>query len=72
VACRAVWYAFEPDGYLLGGRIVARPCGAETGWREPHCPAHARQLAEADRLGLEVPDPAAFPPAPAAEQPALL
>jgi len=72
VACQATWYAFEADGLVLGGRIVSRECGAETGWREPYCPAHARQLAEVDRLGLPLPDPAAFPEGPFAVQPSLL
>jgi hypothetical protein len=79
VACAAVFYTFEPDqAGLLGGRIVAHECGAPVApvsWpnKQPrHCPSHVRQLAEVGRLGLAVPDPAAFPPASAAEQPALL
>ena len=72
MACRATCYAFEADGQVLGGRIVARECGAETGWREPHCPTHQRQLAEADRLGLPLPDPAGYPEGPFVVQESLL
>jgi hypothetical protein len=72
LACAAVWYDFEPDGGVLGGRIVAQPCGAWTPPRARFCPTHGRQLAQAARLGLAVPDPAAFPPAPAGVQAALL